>query len=323
MNDLRFEKLDLEGERESGYDLILVALGYESRAIAVPAKLLAFKDRILAIGFDYNREASYGANGRWYTSHGIRVLGDVSDGEFPRLIAEEFEHLASKRGLSGKPSRVACDVSCLNRFRIASILATAVPLIQQGKIALDIWYVLAEFHPPESGFVQNEFVGPAHNRFAGWFKDPGRPIALVVGLGYEQGKVMGATEYLQASRVVAFMPVSPIANYEPHLRRANESLLAELAERDVIEYSVGNPVETLATLDSAIRGLEEEHNVVILPLGPKIFSVLALLAQLFHDDSSVWRVSSGRHGLPRDIRSSGYFYGIRVRSGLTLKCARP
>lgn len=315
MNNLRFERLALGHERKVGYDLVFVALGYESRATAIPTELLSFRDRIVAIGFDHNREAAYAVNRAWYGSNGIRLLDDVADSAFPQVIAEEFERLVSRQGLSDGPMRVACDVSCLNRFRIASILAAAVPLIHQGRVALDIWYALAEFQPPDNGLMQNEFVGPVHKQFAGWFKDPGRPIALVAGLGYEQGKVMGATEYLQASRVVAFMPVSPIKDYEPELRQANESLLAELADRDVIEYSLEDPVGTLAILDSAIRGLEEEHNVVILPLGPKIFSVLALLAQLFHADSSVWRVSSGRHGLPRDVRPSGFFFGIGVRPG--------
>lgn len=314
MNDLRFERLTLEQGRESGYDLVLVALGYESRSTAIPTELLSFKDRIVAIGFDHNRDATYANNENWYACQGIRVLDNISDSAFPKIIAEEFGRLLSQQVSSTEPVRVACDVSCLNRFRIASILAAAVPLVQQGRLALDIWYALAEFQPPESGFAQNEIVGPVHSRFAGWFRDPGRPIALVAGLGYEPGKVMGATEYVQASRVVAFKPVSPIKDYEADLKRANESLLSELAERDVIEYFVGDPVGTLAIMDSAIRGLEEEHNVVILPLGPKIFSVLALLVQLFHADSSVWRVSSGRHGLPRDVRSSGHFYGIGIRS---------
>jgi hypothetical protein len=314
MSNLQFERLTLAQEREVGYDLVFVTLGYESRTTAVPAELLTSKDRIVAIGFDHNRGAAYASNSNWYASHGIRIIDSVSDDAFPRIVAEELGQFTKNTARSIEPIRVACDVSCLNRFRIASILATAIPLVEQGKIELDIWYALAEFQPPDRGFAQNEFVGPVHSRFAGWFRDPGRPIALVAGLGYEQGKVMGATEYVQASKVIAFVPTSPITEYEPELRRANESLLVELADRDVIEYSVGDPVGTLAILDSAIRGLEEEHNVVILPLGPKIFSVLALLVQPFHADSSVWRVSSGRNRLPRDIRSSGNFFGVRVRS---------
>ncbi len=314
MTNLNFVRLCLEHGRENGYDLVLVALGYESRATAIAKELLAFKDNLLAIGFDHNKEAAYVANNDWYTSNGIRVLDNISDSDFPRVIECELEQQTSLRGSPTAPLRIACDVSCLNRFRIASILAAAAPLVEEGKVILDIWYTLAEYHPPERSFAQNEFVGPVHPHFAGWFKDPGRPIALIAGLGYEQGKVMGATEYVQASRVIAFLPVSPIKEYETDLRRANESLLEELIDRDIIEYSVADPVGTLATLDSAIRGLEEEHNVVILPLGPKMFSVLALLAQVFHDDSSVWRVSSGRHGKPHDIKSSGYYYGIGVRS---------
>lgn len=315
MNSFRFERLVLGRDSEVGYDLILAALGYESRAIAVSTELLHFKDRIVAIGFDRSKKVAYANNKSWYSSNGIRVLDNITETEFLQTITDEFLRLLSQRDSSLTPLRVACDISCLDRFRIASVLAAAVPLIQQRKISLDIWYALAEFQPPDKSVVQNEFVGPVHNRFAGWFVDPGRPIAIVAGLGYEQGKVMGATEYLQASKVVAFLPVSPIKEYDTYLRKANESLLAELSEYDVIEYSVEDLVGTLAILDSAIRGLEEDYNVVILPLGPKVFSVLALIVKLFHADSSVWRVSSGRHGLPRDVRASGHFYGIGIRLG--------
>lgn len=313
MTKLRFVRPSLEDERAAGYDLVIAALGYESRATALPAELLTSTNRMVAIGFDHNKDATYSANRNWYISHGIRYLDDVSDSNFSQIIAKELGGLASEKGSSAGPIRIACDVSCLNRFRIASILAATIPQVQEGKATLDIWYALAEYQPPHEGFAQNEFVGPVHSRFAGWFRDPGRPIALVAGLGYEEGKVMGATEYVQASRVIAFVPISPIKDYESDLRLSNKSLLGELSDRDVIEYSVADPVGTLATLDSAIRGLEEDHNVVVLPLGPKIFSVIALLAQLFHDDSSVWRVSSGRHGFPRDIKSSGHFYGIGIR----------
>lgn len=317
MSEMRFETLSLQRERENGYDLFVSALGYESRAIAVSAELLNTVGRKIAIGFDHNKEIAYSSNKTWYETSAIQVIDDINDDNFSDIFTTELQGVIDNSRSSPAPLRIAIDVSCLNRFRVASIIATVVPLIRNGKIIVDIWYALAEFQPPQHQMLQNEFVGPVHTRFAGWFTDPGRPLALIAGLGYEQGKVMGATEYLQASRVVAFVPVSPIKEYEQFVLEANYSLLTELDKRDIIEYRVDDPVRTLATLDSAIRGLVETHNVVMLPLGPKIFTVLALLSQLFHNDSSVWRVSSGRRLEARDVKPTAHFFGMGIRSDLT------
>ncbi|MDC0994032.1 hypothetical protein OAR16_00325 [bacterium] len=313
MNNIQFEKIQFDSEARNNYDLVLVALGYETRSIAIPLKLFKRNKNLIAIGFDYNKRIAYLSNCAWYKSENIECIENISDANYSFIIEDSIKKLLLNQSPESPPLRISCDISCLNRFRIASILDITLPLIQQKKLTLDIWYTLGKYQPPETGFLQNEVAGPVHSRFAGWFKDPGRATALVAGLGYEQGKVMGTTEYIQASKIVVFIPRSPIKQYEPALQTANSGLLYELPDSNKIEYAVEDPLRTLALLDSAIRGLEEEHNVVILPLGPKIFSALALLIQTFHANSSVWRVSSGRLGEPRDVTSSGHIYGLRVR----------
>lgn len=311
MNDMHFANLSITQERPNSYDLLVAALGYESRAISVASKLAHCCRRCIAIGFSRNNtDISYPANKSWFIENKIQVFDNIEDENFADRLTSELTRVVLQ---SEEISRIAIDVSCLNRFRLACTFAILLPMLLERRILVDVWYSLASFQPPQERPIRNEVVGPVHADFAGWFSDPGRPLALIAGLGYEQGKIMGATEYLQASRVIAFSPISQIAEYEGHVEIANRSLLRELSDRDIIKYSVGDPARTLAILDSSIRGLEETHNVVILPLGPKLFTVCALLAQRYHSESSVWRVSSGRHDAPRDVKPSGYFYGLGIR----------
>jgi hypothetical protein len=122
---------------------------------------------------------------------------------------------------------------------------------------------------------------------------------------------MGAAEYLQASKIVAFIPESPVGEYESEVYAANESMLIELEPRQILRYPVADPERTLAMLDSAIRGLEPHHNVVILPGGPKIFALCSFIACSIHRSAAVWRVSSGGSIKPRDVLPSDHFVGLR------------
>lgn len=314
MNDLSFENIDIDSEQQNSYDLLFASMGFESRALAIPKKLLNKAKCITAIGFDQNRDIAYLSNKDWFESHADNIFADVSDLQFVEIVREQLQQVIEHKNPQQKTTRIAFDVSCLNRFRIASAIAETNAFIVEGRIIVDFLYALAEFQPPQSTASPNEFLGPVHSNFSGLFRDPERPVALVAGLGYEHGKVVGATEYIQASRVVTFFPKSDISEYEQHVRRANRSILEEIDPRDIIHYPLNNPVKALAMLDSAIRGLEETYNVVILPLGPKLFSVFALITHLFHSESSVWRVSSGRHSKPRDVNASGHFLGIGIRT---------
>jgi hypothetical protein len=52
---------------------------------------------------------------------------------------------------------------------------------------------------------------------------------------------------------------------------------------------------------------------VIVPMGPKIFGLAALLiAESFVPRISVWRISTGRSGEPLDICATGPIHGYTV-----------
>jgi hypothetical protein len=311
---MRAKKISTEEIEQAEYAMLISALGFESRATAVANRISSRCINKIALGFDHNHDCSYFKNEEWFRQNGFEILPDLSSSDFSAALIQYTDALLillldQKKEAEAK---IAIDISCFDRRRLADIVQWVCSMKIPG-LVVDFWYCIAEFQPPNPTVGRNEIAGPVHRKFAGRFTEPGRPLALVAGLGYELGRVMGAAEYLQASKVVAFVPESPVIEYEGEVLAANETMLNELEPRQVLRYPVADPGRTLAMLDSAIRGLREHYNVVLLPGGPKLFALCSLIACTIHRDAAVWRVSSGGSIKPRDILPSCHFVGMRLR----------
>src|SRR5947207_11718086 len=90
-------------------------------------------------------------------------------------------------------------------------------------LGVDFLYSLASFSEPPKSQPVNTHVGPISPPFAGWWTEPDRPTAAVVGLGYEEDKALGAVEHLQPGEVWVFTPQSVVAAYSPALDFANRT----------------------------------------------------------------------------------------------------
>lgn len=317
MNNSKFH-LETLTERDirdnDGYDLLIAALGFESRATAISGLVVNRSRSRIALGFDHNHALSYIKNEAWFNANAFKIIPNITAEKFGGAVKREIE-ISLDSSLVGcdqsKPIRVAVDISCFDRRRLAEIVSEIQKISASYKFAIDFLYCVAQFDPPTPSVGRNEVAGPIHRKFAGRFTDPGYPLVMIVGLGYEIGKVMGAVEFLQATRVIAFSPESPISDYEPEVQRANELLLGELDPSDIITYPVSDPKRTLAILDSVVRGLKDTHNIVLLPGGPKIFALSCLLTQILHPQTSVWRISSGSSIKAKDVFPSDVFLGLR------------
>jgi hypothetical protein len=292
------------------YDIQICALGYEMRATAVAkASNSSMRSRI-AFGFNHNQLLSYADNLAWFNSNRFEIKTDLLADEFGKSFSESLDIRLGELDNLGRTLRICVDISCLDRRRLAEIVHYFRSSLS-CPAQIDFWYCIAEFQSPHMVLGRNEIAGPVHRRFAGRFTEPGRPLALIAGLGYEVGRVMGAAEYLQASKVIALIPESPIVEYEEEVLRANKTMLDELQPRQVVKYSVDDPVRTIALLDATLRGLSLDYNVVMLPSGPKMLVLCSLLAQSMYPTSAVWRISSGGSIAAREVIPSSNFVGLR------------
>lgn len=200
--------------------------------------------------------------------------------EMVRTLARDINGVAS----------ILIDLSCLARQHIGALFAAVKDLAKEGSVELQIAYSLARFvKPPVHWSTAIRRIAPVNSEFAGWTAAPDNPIELVIALGYEKGKAIGAAEYLEPGDTWLFVPTSPEEKYLREVQVQNKELLFE-RETKQLEYEVLSPVDAYHTLLSLVRGMRNVARPILLPFGPKIFFGLSLLVAMVIDEAAVWFV---------------------------------
>jgi hypothetical protein len=283
-------------------DLLICACGYESRAIRVAQMVADRAQRKIALGFEAQRVLCYETNKRWFQENGFQVE-DVDDVRFGSLIAEAIQALVG----DGDAARLLVDVSCMNRARLAK-LVLALRAAAGRRLEVDFAYNIAAYSAPSEEVAPTSVAEPVTPEFSGWTLQPEKPPAAVLGLGYEQSRAIGIVDHLEINNAAwAFIPKSPIPEYSISVDLANESLYSMLqTEGRRLYYEVMDPGALFRELNALVDLLKQMYNPIVIPFGPKIFALTALLVASLHEDIGVWRVSSGLLEEPVDRAPSEY-----------------
>lgn len=287
------------------YDLFVCALGYESRSRFIAESQSVKARRRIAMGFPIQQVLHYRDNSRWFDGAGFQI---------PVLYDHEvkayFEQACKSLVRDQHPLRVCCDISSMSRYRIAVLVDSLRCLKSQNAVCADFVYASATFTAAPQLLFANSHVGPVLPSFAGWTAEPELPVSAIVGLGYEPDKALGAVEHLQASEVWTFEPVSMVTEFTGALYDANRTLLGFVPQTHRLQYRLERPYTLFQTLHALIGSCLRSSNPVILPFGPKLFSLISLLVASSYTDAAVWRVSASVHEVPIDRPASGFITGL-------------
>lgn len=299
---------------ESRYDPVLwsgffACCGYESRSTHI-SKLLAgdLPGAVLVHGFLDNKVLSYEENADWYRAKKLEVV-EVDDGR----VVDDFEAWLSS--LEGEYVFIGVDISSLNRRRMADIFKVLYLESRKRSISVDVMYSVAHPLPGSLSTTSGPFreIGSISPFFGGWKMDTGIPTALIVGVGYEKELVVGIVEYLQTDLTLAFRTMDRGDGYYDQVSEANRLLWISISEGNVYEYPLGFPESALTLLDNVVRDLVEDHRIVFLPMGPKIFTALALIVALrVYPAATVVRAISIDAPTPQERIATGEVVSFRV-----------
>ncbi|MEQ1844989.1 MAG: hypothetical protein ABL983_05360 [Nitrospira sp.] len=299
-------------DSKKNYTAFIAAVGYELRARYIAETYAPNANTRFAFAFPDRKVHHYTANYNWYVDAGYSVA-EVTDESF----AEWCKRVIGQSRQSDLTSQSLCiDISSLSRKRIAVLVDTLRRLDWVERVHVDFLYSLAEYSPPPDEIGPNTHVGPVLPSFAGWTTEPDRPAVAIVGLGYEEGKALGAVEHIQAAEVWAFEPVSPITQYSGDLEKANRTLLESIPRARRMTYPVSQPIDCFVILESLTNRLCQSSSPVLFPFGPKIFTLCALLVACLHPGAAVWRVSSEVGGEAADRAPSPFIFGLSVEFSL-------
>ena len=291
---------------ETHYECFFAAAGYETRATHIAQGVVQYEKGI-AVGFDSNMVLSYENNRRWFVGNEFDFI-QVPDSDFEAwfrdVVSNEIENGCK---------RLAIDVSCFNRFRLASMINVLKNLNIESDLQVDFLYNIAAYSSPPDYIAPNVHIGPVIDAFAGWSVEPEQTVTAVVGVGYEEDRGLGAVEHVQASTVWAYVPFSLIHEYEHAVREANATLFDLVPASRRIPYPVHDPYLTFVMIEGLVYKSLLQSGVIIFPFGPKIFAVCSLLAATVHPDAAVWRVSPGDLHEPTDRLPSDHSCGLSVK----------
>jgi hypothetical protein len=290
------------------YDLVVATIGYEKRSRFV-SSTREWEGRRIACSFRDQRVLSFEENKAWFGRHGFSVV-DCDDEAWRQLWRKELAELGSGRA---ETIRVAFDVSSTTRLRMAMAMWEMAAASGKCRIEVDMFYAPARYRrpPKDPGIV--EVCGPVIPEFAGWSAQPEIPLALLLGIGYEVEKAIGALEYLEVGDVWVFRPRGVDRRYDAEVDKANVTL-SEIVKADrTVDYDVLRPYDGCIRLESLISGLQRNSRIVLVPFGPKIFAAMCLVLSLLRGrEVGVWRISGGAMSEPVDHVAAGRLATLRA-----------
>jgi len=131
-----------------------------------------------------------------------------------------------------------------------------------------------------------------------------KPLALVIGLGYDESKAEFLCDFLKPDDVYFFLPSPSFDdNYTRMARSNNRKILADVKSNNLILYSAKNIEEIDSKLTSLCLNLRLKYRIILISLGPKTFSLSSFLLNARYPDLEIWNLSCQEYSF--DLKPSG------------------
>lgn len=300
--------LSLEKVLSEDYDLILVSIGYEKRSRFFSENYNLTARARVAVAFTDRNTLSFIDNMAYFGASQFRIEPKAAY-DFGGAISNEISQLIQR---GNERIKICVDISSMSRSRMAAIVESASSLSSSCTIQVDFVYCAAKYSPPPDVSASIESAAPVNSFFAGWSTSPDIPTCAIFGVGYEPDAVIGSIEYLEPGSVWAFVPEGPDPRFLEQVMKVNESLWNDISSEYVVPYRLSEPFNTFVHLESLIYSTKQHYRTILVPFGPKLFTIQCLLAACVHyPDVSVWRVSGGESARPEDREGSGEVFAIR------------
>lgn len=298
-----------EASAPSELDVLLAAVGYERRSSFIPLQWAKRSQVRIASAFDSLKVLSYERNCIDLQQAGFHVEEHGESDIRPWLHRQLLEASVN----DGPAIRLGVDVSSFSRSRIAQIMLAIIDCASDRDVIADFAYAPAEYRRYQHADAEIRVFGPVAPEFAGWSREPSAPVSCLIGLGYEADRAAGALEFLEPQCVWAFEPSGVDARYDAAVEGANKDVWESTPPPSQVVYSVNEPMWTFIQLESLAFGLKSSTRPILIPFGPKLFTVLSLLVGILHTgDVAVWRVSGAQSELPVDRKAGGSICSIRA-----------
>lgn len=233
------------------YNVLVASVGYEQRATYILEDPdFRFGD-VWAIEYNQNRVLHYERNRNKFESAGrlFEDLGqelDVSLCDAMRDAQKASSEAQRVLGVESSLFRVAVDISCMNRDRMAQVTSSVLSSCEEP-VEVDFLYAPAMYSEDIVGSEGSVVVNRPILGLEGWTVDPNQPVTLLIGAGFESRLAMAAIETLEPANTVWLFPRGLDPRYDELVEKRNYDNAVSVMDH-VAYCDLGAPYRLLSDL---------------------------------------------------------------------------
>lgn len=256
-------------------DLYITCLGFESRSNVVAHRFEGHSCKKIALEHkNVSKDFSYQDNRKYLKDQDFEIIHVES--ELPDL-AEIF------RSLNGEPIQLVIDCTNMPPLWYYEFFSWFDrKQIGEGRVRMRIAYTMARYVSKiGSRKVKkiNDFLKEEKR------SSQTKKIALILGLGHEKSVSETLYNMVNPDLVYLFYTDPPAEKrFVEKIFVNNHKLINEAPIRNLVPYPISNGQAIYQSLINTILPLRNEYSIVIIPHGPKIFSVVSMLVHLGYPD---------------------------------------
>lgn len=256
-------------------DLLITGLGYESRGTFVARKFENHSCRKIAlVKKNVIKDFSYQENLRYLESQGF---------EFIPLKSKVPDIHGILQTVPGNSANLVIDCTNMPPVWYHEIFSWFDRKhVAEGRVRMRITYTMAAYVSKSGSHKVKKIYDFLHEDVK---LPPSRKKALVLGLGQEKQVSDSIFNLIQPDLVYLFYADPPAEkSFVDKVFINNHKLINAVPIRNLIAYPIRNGQTIYHSLINTILPLRNEYSIVLIPHGPKIFSVVSMLVHLGYPD---------------------------------------
>ncbi len=272
------------------YDLFILGSGYEQRCTYL-LKNFEIKAKVkIALAFEEKAgEPGRRQNDSFLLNNGFQFIKISGENEFnlEPFIAESLNNKDKEH------INILVDYSSMTKKWYAGIInCILLNKVNIDYITVHFSYTPALYNEPKKSrpIKVHNFISIPTNYNAVEEK----PVALILGLGLDSARAKYIIKEVKPAKTfIIYADPAKEVKYVEKVFKNNQEIIEEADIRNIVSYPLHDMDKTDETLTNLCLSLRGKYNLIIAPLGPKVFSLLSLLLASRYPDIKVLRVSSG------------------------------
>jgi hypothetical protein len=288
------------------FDAFIAVSGYESRSSFLATQIdTSLIPKKVLLAFVEKKELLYRElNDQKYKDLGF-TFKDVPCHN-PQMLPEIMDEIVDD--ISNDDINILVDYSSMPKIWYSEIL-NYFNSREDDICNVNLWF---SYSP--SAFIKS--ISSISNKYHDPIKPTSlnnKPIALIFGLGYEKGRTEEIAKQLNAQVTYAFYANPSVdSRYVNEVLTNNETILKKIKEEQVIPYTIFDLNSVSDTLTQLCINLRMDYQILLVPVGPKPFTLMSFILSTRYPDIKICRVSSIINSVATDHAAHGELLVYKV-----------